>query len=158
MSLVQVAISLGVLIGIACADSSGPSGPAVAIGASWFEVEIAATSQERSRGLSGRESLPDSTGMLFVYDSARTPSFWMKEMLIPLDFVWIGDNCSVVDLHTDVPPPPQGTASGSLPTYRPGSPVRYVLEINAGKVAELGIQVGDPVRFEGIDVSGVGCQ
>ena len=79
-------------------------------------------------------------------------------MLIPLDFVWIGDDCSVVDLHTDIPPPPPGASSGSLATYQPGSPVRYVLEINAGRVAELGIQVGDPVTFEGIDVSGVGCQ
>ena len=157
MSLVQVAISLGVLIGIACADSSERTGPAVAIGASWFEVEIAATSQERSRGLSGRESLPDASGMLFVFDSARTPGFWMKEMLIPLDFVWIGEDCSVVDLHTDVPPPPPGTSTGSLRSYSPGSPIRYVLEINAGKVAELGIEVGDPVWFEGIDVSGVGC-
>lgn len=97
------------------------------------------------------------SGMLFVYDSARTPSFWMKEMLMPLDFVWIGEDCSVADLHTDIPPPP-GTSTGSLPTYSPGSPVRYVLEINAGKIAGLGIEVGDPVRFEGIDVSGVGCQ
>ena len=76
---------------------------------------------------------------------------------MPLDFVWIGEDCSVADLHTDIPPPP-GTSTGSLPTYSPGSPVRYVLEINAGKIAGLGIEVGDPVRFEGIDVSGVGCQ
>ena len=158
MPLIQVAITLGILIGIACADSSEPSGPAVTVGASSFTVEIAATSQERSRGLSGRASLPDLSGMLFVYDSARTPSFWMKEMLIPLDFVWIGEDCSVADLHTDVPPPPPGTSTGSLPNYRPGSPVRYVLEINAGKVAELGIEVGDPVSLHGIEVAGVGCQ
>ena len=158
MPLIQVAVTLGILIGIACADSNEPSGPAVTVGSSWFTVEIAATSQERSRGLSGRESLPDLSGMLFVYDSARTPSFWMKEMLIPLDFVWIGEDCSVVDLHTDVPPPPPGTSTGSLPNYRPSSPVRYVLEINAGDVAELGIEVGDPVSFHGIEMSGVGCQ
>ncbi len=158
MTLVQVAVTLGILIGVACADSSGPTGPAVTVGSSWFEVEIAATSQERSRGLSGRESLPDSSGMLFVYDSAQTPSFWMREMLIPLDFVWIGEDCSVVDLHTNVPPPPPGTSTGSLPKYKPANPVRYVLEINTGKVDELGIEIGDPVSFEGIDVTGVGCQ
>ena len=95
--------------------------------------------------------------MLFVFESTRIPSFWMKEMLIPLDFVWIGEDCSVVDLHTDVPPPPPGTSTGSLPNYRPSSPVRFVLEINAGKVDESRIEVGDPVNLEGIDVSGVGC-
>lgn len=158
MSLVQVAVTLGILIGVACADSGEPGGPALTVDGSRFEVEIAATSAERSRGLSGRESLPESTGMLFVYDSPKVPSFWMKEMLIPLDFLWIEEDCSVVDIHTDIPPPPPGTSTGSLPTYRPGSPVRYVFEINAGKVAELGIEVGDQVRFEGIDVSGIGCQ
>ena len=158
MSLVQVAVTLGVLIGMACADSDGTRGPAVEIGSSMFSVEIAATSAERSRGLSGRESLPNSSGMLFVYESARTPSFWMKDMLIPLDFVWIGEECSVVDLHTDIPPPAPGTSTGSLPTYRPGSPVRYVLEINAGEVDELGIEVGDRVSFHGVSDRELGCE
>ena len=147
MSLIQVAISLGILIGVACADADGTSGPAVEIDGARFNVEIAATSQERSRGLSGRGSLADASGMLFIFESTRVPSFWMKEMLIPLDFVWIGDECSVSDLHTDIPPPPAGTSSGSLPTYGPGSPVRYVLEINAGEVSEFGIEVGDRVTF-----------
>lgn len=158
MSLVQVAISLGVLIGVACADPDGAVGPAIDVGGARFEVEIAATSGERSRGLSGRESLADSSGMLFVFESTRVPSFWMKDMLIPLDFIWIGEECSVVDLHTDVPPPAAGASSGSLPTYRPGSPVRYVLEINAGSVSELSIEVGDRVTFHDISQAGDACQ
>ena len=155
MTVIQVVITLGVLIGVACADSDGP---AIEIDGSRFDVEIADTPEERSRGLSGRESLPDSSGMLFVYRQSRVPSFWMKDMLIPLDFVWIGEECSVVDLHTDVPPPAPGTSSASLPTYRPGSPVKYVLEINAGKVGELGIEIGDRVTAHGITEAEVGCR
>ncbi len=158
MSLIQVAISLGILIGVACADPDGAQGPAIEIDGSRFDVEIAATPDERRRGLSGRESLPDLSGMLFVFESTRVPGFWMTEMLIPLDFIWIGDECSVVDLHTNVPPPALGTSSGSLPTYRPGSPVRYVLEINAGKVGELGIEVGDRVIFQDIAELGGSCR
>ena len=150
MSVIQAAIALGILIGVACADPDGAKGPAIDIDGSRFNVEIAATSEERRRGLSGRESLPDSSGMLFVFESTRVPSFWMKDMLIPLDFVWISGECSVVDLHTEVPPPAAGTSSGSLPTYRPGSPVGYVLEINAGRVGALGIEVGDRVTFHDI--------
>ena len=158
MSLIQVAISLGILIGVVCADPDGAQGPAIEIDGSRFDVEIAATPDERRRGLSGRESLPDLSGMLFVFESTRVPGFWMTEMLIPLDFIWIGDECSVVDLHTNVPPPALGTSSGSLPTYRPGSPVRYVLEINAGKVGELGIEVGDRVIFQDIAELGGSCR
>ena len=150
MSLVQVAISLGVLIGVACADPDVAVGPSIDVGEARFDVEIASTSEERRRGLSGRENLAGSSGMLFVFESTRVPSFWMKDMLIPLDFVWIGEECNVVDLHTDVPPPAAGASSGSLPRYSPGSAVRYVLEINAGRVGELGIEVGDRVAFHGI--------
>ena len=155
--MIQVVISLGILIGVACADPDEARGPVVDVGGARFDVEIAFTSEERSRGLSGRESLPESSGMLFVYQSSRVPSFWMKEMLIPLDFVWIGDECGVVDLHTDIPPPQAGTSSGSLPTYSPSAPVRYVLEINAGRIAALGIEVGDQVIFYDITEPGVGC-
>ena len=158
MSLIQITISLGILIGVACADPDVAVGPAIEIGESRFDAEIASTPDQRRRGLSGRDSLPYSSGMLFVFESSRVQSFWMKEMLIPLDFVWIGDECSVVDLHTDVPPPAAGTATGSLPTYRPGGPVRYMLEINAGRVAELGIEVGDLVTFHGITLPEGACQ
>ena len=158
MSLIQVAIFLGVLIGVACADPDGTSGPVAEIGEARFDVEIAATSEEQRRGLSGRESLPDLSGMLFVFESTKIPSFWMKDMRIPLDFVWIGEECSVMDLHTDVPPPAQGNSSGSLPTYRPSTPVKYVLEINAGKVEQLGIEVGDHVSFHEITGPGVDCR
>ena len=158
MSLVQVAITLGLLIGVACADPDGAVGPVIDVGETRFEVEIAATSEERRRGLSGRQSLADSSGMLFVFESTRVPSFWMKDMLIPLDFVWIGEECNVVDLHTDAPPPPAGASTGSLPRYSPGSPVRYVLEINAGRVGELGIEIGDRVTFHGISEVEDTCQ
>ncbi len=158
MTVIQVAIALGVLIGVACADSDGAAGPSISIDGSRFDVEIADTPEERARGLSGRESLPDSSGMLFVYRQSRVPSFWMNEMLIPLDFVWIGEECVVVDLHTEVPPPAPGTSSGSLPTYHPRSPIKYVLEINAGKVGELGIEVGDRVTVHGITEPEVGCR
>ena len=92
----------------------------------------------RNKGLSGRDGLADMSGMIFVFESGRTSSFWMKGMRIPLDFVWIGEECTVVDTHSNVQPPDPGTNDGDLPLYKSGSPAVYTLEINAGKVNDLG--------------------
>ena len=60
-------------------------------------MDVALTPAARARGLSGRESLASMTGMLFVFETGRASAFWMKDMLFSLDFVWIGEDCTVVD-------------------------------------------------------------
>jgi uncharacterized protein len=131
-----------------------PPGPAVRFGGVRFPVEVAATAPERSRGLSGRAELPPGTGMIFVYEQPGIYAFWMIDMQFPLDFVWIGAGCAVVDVTPNVPPPQPGQSPGDLPRYRPTEPVRYVLEINAGDIALAGIQVGDAVVFEEVPAGG----
>ena len=168
MALVQIIIS--VILIAACGFLRDPEeslnsptpqpatvGPAVQIGDTLFDVEIARTSEERQRGLSGRESLPNMSGMLFMFDSGTASSFWMKGMLIPLDFVWIGDECTVVDLIADAKAPDPDTPDSDLPHYRSGIPGKYVLEVNAGRISDLRIETGDPVRFHGISGSGAIC-
>ena len=107
-----------------------------------FTIEIAATPREKQRGLGGRESLPRSHGMLFPYDHADYHQFWMKDTLIPLDFVWIKDR-TVVDLTENVPV----ATSSVLPIYKPKEPVDNMLELNAGEIKEFGIEIGDSVEF-----------
>ena len=141
---------------LACGSSAGDSAgdPASALQAGESEVrigdfairaELAVTAAERSQGLSDRETLARDAGMLFVYDAETTPSFTMRRMRFPLDFIWISAAGRVVDLTEDVPPPaaPGREVSGLTPV----SPVQYVLEVNAGLVEEAGISVGDDVSF-----------
>ena len=47
-----------------------------------------------------------------------------------------------MDTHSNVQPPTPGTDDGQLPLYRSDSPAMYTLELNAGKVTEVGIEVG----------------
>ncbi len=152
--------SLILSIALGCAGAgtiAAPDGPTVAVGNSVFQVEIADTPELRSKGLSGRDNLPDMSGMIFVFESGRTSDFWMKGMRFPLDFVWIGEDCTVVDTHSNVQPPAIGASDGGLPLYRSGSPAVYTLEINAGKVAETGIEEGDAIKFSGFSGEGVFC-
>ena len=124
--------------------------PIVEVGGAAFRVEIADDPQERIQGLSGRESLAQDAGMLFVYQEPLVPAFWMPAMRFPLDFVWIGEDCAVADITPDVPAPAPSTPDSELPTYTPAAPIRYNLEVNAGTAARHGITVGDAVRFRNV--------
>lgn len=121
--------------------------PIITIGDVAFATELALTAAEQSRGLSGREQMEPQTGMLFPMNSDAIAAFWMRGMLISLDFVWIGSDCTVSDLTEMVPPPEEPEQTSGLPIYSPAVPIRYVFEVNAGEVEEHGIEIGDRVRF-----------
>ena len=82
-----------------------------------------------------RRSVPADRGMIFPYDPPQDVSFWMKNTLVPLDIIFIrGDGTIVRVTHAkalDLTPLPSG------------EPVAAVLEIRAGRAAELGIKEGD---------------
>jgi hypothetical protein len=112
-----------------------------------LNVEVARTPAERSAGLSNRASLADDSGLLFVYESPRRPSFWMRQTLIPLDIVWIGADKRVSQIHADVQPEP-GVADAQLKRYVPDADVSFVLELNAGAAERLGIEPGEALEFD----------
>ena len=123
---------------------------AVIIGDAVFPAELAINSVERTKGLSERDGLEPGTGMLFIFEDREVSSFWMRKVRFSLDFIWISEDCRVVDITANVPFPRPGTATSDLPSYRPSAPAAYNFEINGGEADEFGIRVGDAVRFTGI--------
>ena len=109
-----------------------------------LQVEIADNDSTRSKGLSGRKYMAENTGMLFIFPTVSNHHFWIKGMLIPLDFVWINEN-TVVDLTTNVLPPL--LTDVNLPTFTAKSPFNKVIELNARKIQELNIKIGDTIEF-----------
>jgi uncharacterized membrane protein (UPF0127 family) len=69
-----------------------------------LDIYIAATNQQRSRGLMHVRSLPESTGMLFVYDSDARLSMWMKNTFIPLDILFVRADGTVSSIAYDTEP------------------------------------------------------
>jgi uncharacterized membrane protein (UPF0127 family) len=105
-----------------------------------FSVEIADTPLLQKIGLMNRSSMPSATGMLFVYDSPRALSFWMKNTLIPLDMLFIDSKGVVTHIHHMAKP------LNELPIY--GGMGIAVLEINGGMAKSLGISVGTELRHQ----------
>ena len=109
-----------------------------------FDVELAVTPQERTRGLMGREHMDDREGMLFIHGVEGLHRFWMRGMVISLDMVWIDADGVVAGVTANVPPAPEGK---SPEIYSPPRPIPYVLEINAGLAEAVGIRPGSQASF-----------
>jgi hypothetical protein len=118
----------------------------VTAGGHTFVVDVAETPETQTLGLGGRQRLGPSDGMLFVYSDKSRYTFWMRGMTIPIDIIWL-DNRRIVHIERRVPPPAPGTPEFSLPTYAPGEPANFVLEIAAGRCDELHLKEGDLVAY-----------
>ena len=111
-----------------------------------ISLEVAQTPEQQATGLMFRESLPDNRGMLFPFTSARLARFWMKNVSISLDMVFLnGDR--IVGIASDVPP----CRTEPCPVYGPDALVDRVIELRGGRAKELGIEAGDTITIQKSD-------
>ena len=103
-------------------------------------LEVAKTPQEQATGLMFRTELPDDRGMFFPIEPARNVRFWMKNVLIELDMVFLREGV-VQAIIPNVPP----CLSETCPNYGPDVPVDGVIELRGGRAAQLGLKVGDRI-------------
>lgn len=99
-----------------------------------FEVATSTAAQEL--GLGGRAVIPDNYAMLFVFAQDGRPGFWMKDMLVPIDMVWLTDNGTIATITPSVAP------STYPSVFYPSEPIRYVLETRSGFAQEKGWKIG----------------
>ena len=108
-----------------------------------FNVEIADSHTERTKGLMFREELAQESGMLFIFDRSDIHPFWMKNTYISLDMIWIDDNHEVVWIAENILP----CSIDPCPVIEPQASSHFVLELNAGKAKKLNLTLGDEVEF-----------
>ena len=108
-------------------------------------AQVPTTAELQAQGLAGRTHLSDREGMLWLYDQAGFPTFWMKGMVMSIDIIWL-DQGQVVDVTPNMPFPTSTNAD--LPIYRPRVPASGVLEVAAGFAATHGIKTGDPAAID----------
>lgn len=131
-----------------CSQSTPPAAtePIVRIGQHQWKVEISNTEQTRHQGLSGRRSVPEGTGMLFVFPSEQELSFWMKDCFVPIDVAYISADHVIVSTYAmSVEPDP----ANPVKFYDSNHTAMYALEVAGGTVARLGIKPGDRIELLG---------
>ena len=107
-----------------------------------LQAEVANTEASLELGLSGRETIGENEGMLFIFDSPGRYGFWAKNMKFPFDIVWINQDGIVVDIERKVDPE---LHSGKI--FMNTSEATYVLEMGAGEAEKKGLYLGSKVRM-----------
>jgi hypothetical protein len=114
----------------------------VTLGKVEIQAEVADTLPKQIKGLMFRKSLPEKSGMLFVFGSDDYYGIWMMNMSFPIDIIWIDSNHKIVDIVKDVLP-----CGIICPSYEPTAKARFVLEVNSGFTEKYSVKVGDTVNF-----------
>ena len=106
-----------------------------------FDVEIADSLEEQSRGMMYRETVPEMTGMLFEFAEPKVATIWMKNTAVSLDILFVRSNGKILKIEHSATPYSLRSASSE-------APIAAVLELGAGQALELGIKPGDRIAHE----------
>lgn len=101
-----------------------------------FTVEVAETRDERELGLMNRKTMPADHGMLFDFGETRPVYMWMRNTYLPLDMIYLSEGGEITHIHPNAEP-----LSETIIDSR--GEVRFVIEVNGGLSAKLGIKPGD---------------
>lgn len=102
----------------------------IAINNKEYDVKEAISKEDKAKGLQGIKNLPKNEGMLFYFDPPEDVQFWMKDVEIPLDIIFINEDQEVIKVQEGIP---------NDESLIKASDVAYVLEVNANS----GIQIGN---------------
>lgn len=109
------------------------------------DAKVAASPDERRRGLMQVPELPGGVGMLFLFDGPRTGGFWMRDTLVPLDIAYVAEDGRIgTILAMD---PCTADEPADCPVYTPDQPYHAALEVPQGWFADQGVVTGDQVAW-----------
>lgn len=112
------------------------------LGTGIFNARIAATEASRANGLSGVETMKPNDALILVFPNDDEWGIWMKDMKVSIDILWLNSSKEIVYIVKNASP-----ELGETKTFSPNDPARYVIELPAGSVQEIGVGVGDKAEF-----------
>jgi len=116
-----------------------------------LRLEVANTPATREYGLMNRTSVPEHTGMIFVFDQDAPIQFWMKNTLVPLDMVFVAGDGSVRSVYANVPTVPPTLSDDKIPLE--GGVAKYVIELAAGEAARDGLVAGTKLNLASLPLA-----
>lgn len=125
--------------------TAGPEPPEIdkkniTLGKCDFKVTEAVTDEEKARGLMGVKNLASDQIMTFPFDKSSVQTFWMKNMLMPIDLIWL-DNKKVIGWEENMLP------DNGQRVYQSPGPANLVVEAAAGTIKRCEIEINTDIRF-----------
>lgn len=108
-----------------------------------FEVEVAVTAEEKSKGLMFRTEMAENAGMIFLNAPPRVMTMWMRNTDLALDMLFVDTEWKIFQIVHNAEPQ-------SLSLISSQGEALAVIELNAGIANKLGIHEGDKVELQGI--------
>lgn len=162
---VVVAAMLGGIAILAGCDEQPKDGKfeTVRISGNSFKLEVAADDQTRFKGLSDRKSVPEGTGMLFVFPEKKVQvlEFVMRDCVIPIDIIFLDRSGRITAMHEmkvedprkeSEPKPTQRNApdpyEDRLKRYSSRYAAQFVIELGGGELKKLKLEDGQKIELD----------
>lgn len=110
-----------------------------------IRAELMMHPDDMMRGMMFRESLAPDRGMLFIHGEPGRYSYWMYQVRIPLDIIWLDADKRIVEMSPNTPP--CQTKASQCPQYGGHEKALYVLELAAGSIEKHGLKLGSRLDF-----------
>ena len=126
----------------------------IELGGKPHELEVAATLKAVEKGLSRRATVPEGTGMIFVFPESRILSFWMIDCLTDIDVAYLDRTGKVVNTFTMKAEPPQAAGESReaymarLKRYPSTEDALFAIEVRAGALEKLGVKPGTQLKLD----------
>lgn len=146
--------ALIILPALGCKPAPPPGTERVEISGRTFDLEIAADNASRTKGLSGRTSIPPDGGMLFVFPDARRLNFVMRDCPIPIDILFLDPTGRVVAKHKMKPEEPKRPGESDtdyerrLRLYPSGHSAQFAIELQGNMLDTLSVKEGDQIKLD----------
>jgi uncharacterized membrane protein (UPF0127 family) len=109
-------------------------------------AESAISAQDLLRGLMFRDEVAKDGGMLFFHNQMGRYTYFMYQVRVPLDIIWMDSTKRVVEIAANVPPCKEEKAS-QCPNYGGNQDAQFILELAGGMAEKYGVKVGTQIEF-----------
>ncbi|MBS0190433.1 MAG: DUF192 domain-containing protein [Phycisphaerales bacterium] len=128
----------------------------VTIGGKVYTLDLALDQNARVKGLSGRESIPEAGGMVFVFPDSEVSrhEFVMRDCPNPIDIIFLDRSRRVTATHTMLPEPPRkegediAAYENRLKRYSSRFDAQYAIELKGGSLAKTPVKAGELVNVD----------
>jgi uncharacterized protein len=110
-----------------------------------IRAEVEMNDLDMQKGMMFRDSLARGRGMLFIHQAPGMYPYWMYQMKIPLDIVWMDSGHRIVEIAPDTPP--CKTKASLCANYGGHQTAQFVLELGAGETRRMGLSLGQTLEF-----------